>query len=50
VKIRATAAAIGILPVTVAGLMLMACGLRWEPWVLLSMTAAFYFIWIRRAS
>jgi hypothetical protein len=45
-KTRATAAAIGIGPVTVAGVLLMACGLRWQAWVLLIATALMYFVWI----
>lgn len=45
-KTRAMAAAIGITPVTIAGVMLMSCGLRWQAWALLIATAFGYFIWI----
>jgi len=45
-RVRALASAIGIGPVTIAGALMMGCGLRWQAWTLLLATAGVYFFWI----
>ena len=46
--VKALASAIGIAPVTVAGVLLMACGLKLLAWTLLIASATFYFVWIMK--
>jgi hypothetical protein len=43
---RALACAVGIIPVSIAGLLLMRCGCRWQSWILEIATAALYFLWV----
>lgn len=43
---RALVCAIGLGPVTVAGLLLMLCGSRWQAYALESGTAILYLLWV----
>jgi hypothetical protein len=46
-KVRALASAIGIVPVIVAGILLMLCNQQRQAWALLGATTLMYAIWIR---
>jgi len=46
---RALACAVGIVPATVAGVLLLRCGATGEAWTLEVVTAIVYLLWLVRA-